>query len=126
MKLFTEDKYKLKTEYHVREGFSGVSRVDIEEIRVMYEKSLAASYWELWVANPCKFSKDIQTYDNDPRKSIQKYAKSIADLTIKEWFSNNLTSVVAYQGNGVNRKIIGFALIGADDEAKVKKDEQAF
>lgn len=126
MKFFTQDINKSKTQFHVRASYAVVPKEDVNEIREMYEKSYADSYWKLWIENPYTFSKDIQLYDNDPKKSIQKYAKAIADLTIKEWMENNLASVIAYQGAGANRKIVGFALTGDDREAKVDKNERAF
>lgn len=125
MKLFKQEIDRSKPQYQVRESFAAVPKENVEEIRALYEKSLTESYWRLWTENPYKFAKDIQLYDNDPRLSIQKYSKDIADRAIKEWMENNLTSVIAYQGIGSNRKIVGVSLFGVDREVK-SKHEQPF
>jgi ribosomal protein S18 acetylase RimI-like enzyme len=102
--------------YSYQKSFAQVPPQDVAEIGVMYKESINMSYYSLWQENKDNFAQDILNYGTTPELAISAYSEKVAKLTLQDWKTENLTSIIASERDLTKRSIIGFALLGVDKE----------
>lgn len=112
MRLFAHNPSEIKTTFVVSQNYQSLSKSDCTSVMIMYQESLYQSYFQLWKSSPASFSNDILQCGDTPEQAIDIFSKKIAMITIEEWAQYNLASVIAYE----DKKVIGFALYGKDNE----------